>query len=305
MTTRKEDPVWRKFEKAVATFLQALDPNAKIVDDVSIPDKDTGTPRQRDVWIDSSIAGFNVQIYVSCKDYKRKINQQDMDAVIGELASSGANKGVIFAKNGFGEDAKKKAKANGIDCCVLLGNDSSIELPNELDFNFYARRGRVTFSFGTPDRDRQMAFIGSKDLGRRSRVVAVLSKEYSRLVRQSCASNFADTKSVIAIKSSLDSQTVSVKLHHSWEYYVAKLRNKLFEGSYNFNQQQFRGTVTSPAFDATGPDLGDQWTKLAVAPENPAGITIQIEPNYNEFWKGLTKEEGWKHAQPGEDNIFN
>lgn len=305
MVAAKENPVWRKFEEAVAAFLQALDPGAKVVHDLSIPDKDTGKPRQRDVWIDSSIAGFNVQIYVSCKDYKRKINQQDMDAVIGELASSGANKGVIFAKNGFGEEAKKKAKANNIDCCILLGNDSSVELPRELDFNFYARRGRVTFNFGTPDRNMQMAIIGSKDLGKKSRVVAVLAKEHNRLVRQSCADNFVDTKSVIAIKSSALNQIIDVKLHHSWEYYVAKLRNKLFEGSYNFNQQQFRGTVTSPAIDATGPDLGDQWTKLTAAPENPAGMIIQIEPNYNEFWKGLTKVDGWKLAQPGEDSIFN
>lgn len=228
-----------------------------------------------------------------------------MDAVIGELASSGAHKGVIFSKSGFGEEAKKKAKVHDIDCCVLLGNDSSVELPKELNFNFYTKRGRVTFNFGMSDRRRQMAFIGSKALGQKSRVVAALAKEHNRLVRQSCANNFMETKSVVVIKSSVCNQPVDVKLHHAWEYYVAKLNNKLFEGSYNFNQQRFRGTVTSPVIDATGPDLGDQWTKLNIIPESPAGIIIQIEPDYNEFWKGLTKEEGWRLAQPGEDNVFN
>ncbi len=304
MAVNKEDPVWRKFEEAVATFLRALDPQAKIAHDISIPDKDTGTPRQRDVWIDTSVAGINVSIYVSCKDYKRKINQQDMDAVIGELASSGAHKGVIFAKNGFGEDAIEKAKAHDIDCCILLGDNGSIELPKELDLNFYARRGRVSFDFGMSDRNKQMAFISSKALGQKSRVVAVLAKELNRLVRQSCIDNFIATKSVITIESSVNDKIVDVRLHHSWEYYVAKLSNKLFNGSYNFNQQQFKGTVTSPPIDASGPDLGDQWTKLDIVPDNPAGVMIQIEPNYIEFWKGLTRESGWTHARQADKNIF-
>lgn len=304
MVAKEENPVWRKFEEAVTTFLQALDPQAKITHDVSIPDRDTGKPRQRDVWIESFIAGFKVNIYVSCKDYKRKINQQDMDAVIGELASSSANKGVIFAKNGFGDDAKKKAKAHNIDCCILLGEDESVEIPKELNLNFFTRRGRVSFNFGIPDRSTQMAFIGSKALGQKSRVVVVLAKELNRIVRQSCANDFIPTHSVIAVESSVNNMKVTVKLHHQWEYYVAKLSNKLFKGSYNFSQQEFRGTVTSPAIDTTDPDLGDQWTKLDKAPDNPAGIIIQIEPNYNEFWKGLTKEAGWMHAQQADDSIF-
>ncbi len=304
MATKEENPVWRKFEEAVKSFLQAVDPNAKVSHDIYVPDKDTGSRRQRDVWVDANVAGFNVKIYVSCKDYKRKINQQDMDAVIGELASSGANKGVIFAKNGFTEDAKLKAKAHDIDCCILLGEDNSLELPKELDFKFYVRRGRVSFNFGILDRNEQMSFINSRALGQKSRVVAVLAKELNRLVRHSCANNFIPTKSIIAIKSSARSEMVEVKLHHSWEYYVAKLSSKLFKGSYNFNQQQFRGSVTSPMIDAANPDLGDQWTKLDTAPDEKTNITIQIEPKYTEFWKSLTREEGWKHTQPVNSDVF-
>ncbi len=304
MVSKLENPVWREFEKTVAAFLQALDPNAKITHDVSIPDKDTGTPRQRDVWVEADVAGFTMSIYVSCKNYDKKIDQQDMDAVIGELASSGANKGVIFAKRGFSEDAKKKAKKHGIECCILLGNDDSIELPKQLNFNFYVRRGRVSFNFGILDRNEQMKFINSKALGQKSRVVAVLAKELNRLVRQSCVDNFTPTQSSTTIKSSVSNKTVVVKLHHSWEYYAAKLSNKLYKGSYNFNEQQFKGTVTSPVIDPSNPDLGDQWVKQNEAPDKTTGIIIQIEPSYNAFWKSLTEEKGWVNTQQADPSIF-
>ena len=60
------------------------------MNDAMIPDKDTGEPRQRDVWIETKVCDhFPLKILVSCKRYKAKLNQQHLDAFIGELRSSG------------------------------------------------------------------------------------------------------------------------------------------------------------------------------------------------------------------------
>lgn len=127
-------PVWKKFELAIANFIAALDPQAKVFHDVLLPDKHTGTPRQRDVWIETKILQhYTIKIYVSCKHKKRKLNQQDIDAFYGELLSSGAHKGIIYSFSGFGDKAIKKAKSLGICCCKLYQNDPP-DLPESLIF---------------------------------------------------------------------------------------------------------------------------------------------------------------------------
>jgi hypothetical protein len=70
---------------------------------------------------------FPLKILVSCKKYKRKLDQQDIDAFNGELISSGAHKGVIYSYSGFNKYAIEKCKVLGISCCKLylaswLGN---------------------------------------------------------------------------------------------------------------------------------------------------------------------------------------
>ena len=71
---------WRNYEIAVQKFLDALEPNAKVVHDVKLPDKHTGKPRQRDIFIEATICGnIPVKILVSCKRYKRKLNESDID----------------------------------------------------------------------------------------------------------------------------------------------------------------------------------------------------------------------------------
>jgi len=44
-----KDPKWKQFEIAVAQFVSALDPNAKVTHNAQLPDKHTGKLRQRDV----------------------------------------------------------------------------------------------------------------------------------------------------------------------------------------------------------------------------------------------------------------
>ncbi|MBI2150580.1 MAG: restriction endonuclease [Acidobacteria bacterium] len=77
-----------------------------------------------------------MKLLISCKRYKRKLNQQDIDAFNGELLSSGAHKGIIYSYSGFGKNAVEKAQKIGICCCTLY-KDQAPEIPEILKFHAY------------------------------------------------------------------------------------------------------------------------------------------------------------------------
>jgi len=49
---------WQQYEMAVAQFLAAAGPTAKVIHDQRQPDPDTGSSRQRDIWIESVLCGL-------------------------------------------------------------------------------------------------------------------------------------------------------------------------------------------------------------------------------------------------------
>ena len=66
----KKTPEWKKFEIAVSTFLAALDPNAKVIHNTRTPDKQTNTPRQRDVVIETRVCNF-IDIKILASDQRQ------------------------------------------------------------------------------------------------------------------------------------------------------------------------------------------------------------------------------------------
>ena len=120
---KNKKPEWRKFEEAVAQFVQALDPRSNVTHDAKIPDKQTKSPRQRDVWIEAKLSSFIfIKIQVSCKRYKRRLGQLDIDHFYGEFLSSGADIPIIFSYSGFNKKAIIKSKELKIRCCQLFEN---------------------------------------------------------------------------------------------------------------------------------------------------------------------------------------
>ena len=80
-----------------------------------------------------------------------------MDAFIGELLSSGAQKGVIYSFSGFTKPAIDKAQAKGISCCRLY-QDETTNLPESLLFDAYLltpvahfRPTVLEYSIGQPE----------------------------------------------------------------------------------------------------------------------------------------------------------
>lgn len=128
---------WERFETTVAEFIAALDPTAVVKYNIRLPDKHTGHPRQRDVWVEAKVCQiFPVKILISCKRWAKKLNEQDIDAFLGELHSSGEHKGVLYSFSGFTEPALEKALALGICCCKLYKHQPP-DLPESLLFRMY------------------------------------------------------------------------------------------------------------------------------------------------------------------------
>jgi predicted helicase len=133
MTKKKQRP-GSEFEEAVYHFAQKLDPSAEVLFNHSVPDRDTGEPRQCDVWINAKFGGhWPLAILVSCKDHKRKLHSGDIGTFRDEVRSTGASTGIIYSRADFTEPGLRKAQANGFPCCRIYQREPA-DIPESFFF---------------------------------------------------------------------------------------------------------------------------------------------------------------------------
>jgi hypothetical protein len=265
-----QKPDWRRFEEAVASFLQALDPSAKVTHDVTTADRETGLPRQRDVWIETTFGGhLPLTILVSCKRTKAKISQQEMDAFRGELMASSASLGVLYSAVGFTVPAITKATKLGIACCMLL-EDCPADLPGMLRFDGYCFRERVRLTLrGDPNAFATMSELfdlAVDDDGARSTVIARLLRHYEAAkpdINGRASWGLPPTWSA-AIEVSADGSLVplQIQLDAAWRTFRSRREAWLVNGSYCFNNEDFKGSYSTPAVDRLSDHPGPGWEEI-------------------------------------------
>jgi len=268
------------FEKAVAVFLQTLDKNARVTHNVSVPDKDTGKLRQRDIWIETVICKqFPIKIYVSCKFKTRKISQQDMDAVIGELLSNCAHKGVIFSKAGFSKEAIDKAKKHDISCCKLYDNHAP-DLPEVLFCKLYLFRSEFYFipkdirTKNPPITYQELFDMEVKNSsGVSSKLIDELYCEWGKLEKEAIKKNNSGNclpKNLLLNVSFKDGESraeINIDLGIRWKGFEATLEAFLANGSYSFTENCFIGKQFGPAINIKSEHPGQGWKLLDKKPE--------------------------------------
>jgi len=273
-------PKWKEFEMAVAKFVAALDPKASVKHNVKIPDAHTGTPRQRDVWVEARVCQhFPVTVYISCKREARSLNQQDVDAFIGEFISSGANLGIIYSYSGFGERAIQKAKTLGISCCRLFENEPP-DIPDTLLFSsFHCYTPRISLSVIAP-LDPCWKLISWNELFKLEvceldirkllidKIVEVYFEGERESVKQARNGEFFPGNWARLLKYVYDTSKYSLQIMICglWNIYEARLEAYLIEGSYNFLSGEFIGTQFSPVIDTYSSHPGPGWTLINKAP---------------------------------------
>lgn len=274
-------PRWKEFEDAVAKFVSALDPNAKVTPDVKLPDAHTSKPRQRDVWVECMVCNhYPVSVLISCKRLKRKINQQDIDAFHGELISSEAHLGVLYAYSGFTSNAIEKAKKIRISCCKLFNNEPA-NIPESLFFiESYCCTPRVSISVNFP-LDQQWNLKTWNDLfslqfedgGSSISVIDSIERYYNTGEKESIravSKTFFPPNWVRVLEcpeEKSNREAIKINIKGSWKVYEARLEAHLLQGSYNFSNGAFLGNLSTPFVDTQNSHPGPGWNLLKETPE--------------------------------------
>lgn len=262
---------WKEFEIAVADFLKATDPNNIVNHNVYQPDKHTKKLRQRDVFLETNLCGFlPIKVLISCKKYKRKLNQQDIDAFNGELISSEAHKGVIYSYSGFNKNAVEKCKVLGISCCKLYNNQPA-DLPEVLLFDYYLCKSKGIISLIGPIDKRwklnlwdDLLSLGNSE----KEVIKFINDIYmncEKLSLDHLQGKFPLPYYIITELPNKKYNPLKIKISCIWEYYLNRFEASLINGSYSFSDKTFQGNQTSPVIDLKNPP-GEHWTLLEKMP---------------------------------------
>lgn len=262
-------PEWLKFEETIAAFCQALAPDAKVTHNLMLPDTDTGEPRQRDVWIEASLGGhITIKVLVSCKRLKRKIDAQHMDAFIGELASSGASKGVLYSVSGFTKHALAKAAKRGISCCVLLVNVPPL-IPEMLLFvayHLYERFRLIAEGVtGAPDWAAMLNADGEyKSTAMPAhQALAKLFDDDLIALQDSIRTNPAAVRQVSLLLQGEEGELpMRLGIQTEWAVHRARMEAWLVNGSYSFIENNFNGSIATPSIDTWNAEPGPGWEPI-------------------------------------------
>jgi hypothetical protein len=302
-----KSPGWKQFETAVAQFIAALDPQAVVQHNVRLPDVHTGHPRQRDVWVEAKVCQlFPVKVLISCKRWQTKLDEQDVDAFVGELYSSAAHKGVIYSYSGFTEPAIEKAKRLGICCCCLYANRPP-DLPQMLIFHSYCCTPRISLTLLEAPKTEwslkkfddlfALKIIGPNGPTTALDYIAGIYYQGEEEIAKSTISQRqfpADWKTEIEIPDlEYTRPPLRIRVNGSWNYYRGKLEAHLCEGTYSFTSGEFKGQQIGPAVDMQGPSPGPGWEHLEEKPS-------KIEPNFvlTILLHGNVKEALQQHLGP-------
>lgn len=275
---RMSKPDWQDFEVAVANFCAALDPSARVSHNVKTPDRDTGTPRQRDVWIEGRLCDlFPVKALVSCKRYKRKVNQQDMDAFLGELRSSQAQVGVLYSYSGFSKNAIAKGKAANVSCCRLY-TDQPPDLPELISIASYFWRSQIELQLSEPPSPNWRVETWEELFSVQNGESTVLDKvnEHYRRCHERALVEVQElgewrfrTDHALATSFSISNPEsqfrFDITIIHRWRVFRAKLEAHLVNGSYSYTESKFSGRISVPPIDTWQSHPGEGWDELPVA----------------------------------------
>jgi len=257
------------FEKAVHAFANTLDPKAEVLFDHKVPDRDTGTPRQCDVWINAKFGGhWPLSILVSCKDHKKKLSVDDIGTFRDEIRSTGASTGVIYSKSGFTRPAIEKAKSSGIACCRLYENEPA-DMPNIIAFESYAFTPQVKIALVNKFDEPMIKTWGDLfDLMEDGiPLVELIEFAYLDAEKKSVeeSKQFGKPYSwelTLRIVPDHWNNEIKIKVIGNWRKYHGKMEATLYNGSYSISNNSFRGTISGPWVDTKGVHPGDSWIEI-------------------------------------------
>lgn len=155
----------KSLESIVALIQETLknSPNTRVLKNHKIQNKDGGK-REFDVFIESNVSGYSINIAIECKDYNKPVPVKEIEAFNSKcnsftkinkkifISSSGFQTGAITSANNFGIELQVAEKLNadailnwfpiskisfkileGGNCVLLTNADNEDELPTSSD----------------------------------------------------------------------------------------------------------------------------------------------------------------------------
>ena len=289
MKVKKLPKLGRKLEEAVLDFVKTLDPSAEVLFDHKVQDRDTGTLRQCDVWINAKYCShWPLSILVSCKDRKesqRKLDIGHIGRFCNEIRSTGATMGVIYSNVGFSEPALKKAMANNIACCLLYQNEPT-NIPDSIWFEYFASNTDVKLILVTNLRGsgfetwNDLFDIEIESDDGSTTILDVISTAFANgedraILKAKETSSFPpDWKKVLAFKVDEIESELHIQVLGRWKKYHARLEAILLNGSYCLSDKLFKGSQRGPWIDMKSVHPGEDWTEITDRNFDPSSKRI-------------------------------
>lgn len=113
-----------EYQELVALVATALDTSAVIKTGQWIEGPDGN--REVDVEVRGTVDGKNHFVLIECKDWKRPVDVQAVDALDSKRQDLSANAAFIFSNSGFSQKALRKAKRVGIDTVSAIAEGNSL-----------------------------------------------------------------------------------------------------------------------------------------------------------------------------------
>ncbi len=240
-----------------------------------------------------------VKILVSCKCYKRTLNQQDIDHFNGEFSSSGANKAVLYSSSGFNELAIKKARKLDISCMSLFQYEQA-GIPDSLAFfdsylccpAFYIELDGTEGGLALWDDVLDEAADGFSDESLAQRMARTARDDHKLALDRYTRSSrrLEDWCNRCTWQSERNpSHRMRFSFGVRWVFYKATLEGHLVSGSYSFTDEQFVVSVSTPAIDTLGGEPGPGWERVAERPHRSGNqIVLMMDlPDIESLLHGL------------------
>lgn len=119
MTGSQSPPKWKRFEDLVAHIQATLAPDALVERNVKMMGR-SGLERQIDICVRVKAGQFELFVVIDCKDYNRKVDVNDVEAVMGLCQDVGANQSAIVTARGFSDGAMKRARDVKMNIYTLI-----------------------------------------------------------------------------------------------------------------------------------------------------------------------------------------
>lgn len=276
----------RPFERAVYEFLAALSPDSEVIFDHRVADRDTGQLRQCDAWINGNIHGlFPLKALVSCKDWASRLDIGEIETFASEMRSTGANYGIIYSSGGFTDGAIKKGEKLGIACCLLY-KDARTEIPNFVSMRYFHCRPRLNVNHVTVESTHIDQFETWQDLfdledGEGTTLLTCLCEQISMNERSVAESGRAPTDwtDIVEFQCEVPGQSltkVRTSIRGTWRWFRAEAKAQLVNGSYCFQNNQFIGSIATPAINVDDFEPGDLWEECEAPDDFSYSVTCIV-----------------------------